>query len=77
MRTRHTVGGVVDGFGATSIPCADVGAEGDQVSNGVFLIGGRGDMQCGIAGIKVVSDFMQVVCLRCLTGCAVYRTLTR
>jgi len=52
MRTRHTVGGVVDGFGVTSIPCADVGAEGDQVCNDVFLIGGRGDMQCGIAGIK-------------------------
>lgn len=52
----------MEGFGAPSIPCADVGAEGDQVFNDVFLIGGCGDMQGGIAGINVVFDCMQVVC---------------
>jgi len=69
-RTRHAVGGVVKGLGATSIACADVGAENDQVPNKVFLMRGCGNMQSSIAGIDVMFDLMQVVCFRHLTGCA-------
>jgi hypothetical protein len=54
----------VDGLGAASIFGADVGAVADQALDYLFLIGGCGDMQRGIAGMNVVSDLMQIVRMR-------------
>jgi hypothetical protein len=64
MKSRRTVGRVVERLRTSSIPSTDIGAFGNQLYGDVLLIGRRYHVQSSIALVHVVLDLVEEVCPR-------------